>query len=54
MKMNSRQMCSTLDRFKARALAKPGVRAEYERLAGEFKRLDETLKASASGGSRRR
>lgn len=47
MKVKCTQMSSSFERFKARALAKPGIRGEYERLAEEFKRLDETLKASA-------
>ena len=39
-----------LEKFKARALAKPGVRDEYDNLAEEFELLDEILKARAEAG----
>lgn len=39
-----------LDKFKRRALARPAVRQEYDRLAEEFELLDEMLKARASAG----
>jgi ribosome-binding protein aMBF1 (putative translation factor) len=41
---------SKLEKFKARALAKPGVRDEYDNLAEEFELLDEILKARAEAG----
>lgn len=43
-------MSSTLKQFKARALARPEVKREYERLSGEFEFLDEILKARAESG----
>ena len=43
-------MSRELKQFKSRALARPEVRREYERLSGEFEFLDEILKARASAG----
>jgi transcriptional regulator with XRE-family HTH domain len=43
-------MGKTLKDFKARALARPGVRREYDRLDDEFAFLDEILKARAEAG----
>lgn len=43
-------MGKTLKDFKARALAHPGVRREYDRLDDEFAFLDEILKARAEAG----
>ena len=43
-------MRRNLKRFKARALARPDVKREYERLAEEFAFLDEILKARAAAG----
>ena len=43
-------MQKDLRQFKARALARPEVKREYERLAEEFEFLDEILKARASAG----
>jgi transcriptional regulator with XRE-family HTH domain len=43
-------MRKNLRQFKARALARPEVKREYERLAGEFEFLDEILKARAAAG----
>lgn len=44
-------MASTaLKRFRARALAKPGVKEAYEALDEEFAFLDEVLKARAEAG----
>lgn len=43
-------MSKSLKAFKARALARPDVRTEYERLADEFGFLDEILKARAESG----
>lgn len=43
-------MRNTLKDFKARALASPGVRREYEGLKEEFELLDEILKARAEAG----
>lgn len=43
-------MASTLKQFKARALARPEVQREYDRLAEEFSFLDEILKARAEAG----
>jgi transcriptional regulator with XRE-family HTH domain len=43
-------MTSTLKRFKARALARPGVRKAYDELDEEFAFLDEVLKARAEAG----
>jgi len=43
-------MTSRLEKFKARALKRPGVRDEYDSLAEEFELLDEILKARAEAG----
>jgi transcriptional regulator with XRE-family HTH domain len=43
-------MKTTLKEFKARALARPDVRREYDRLAEEFALLDEMLKARTEAG----
>jgi len=43
-------MTSSLKEFKARALARPGVRKEYDDLKEEFELLDEILKARAEAG----
>ena len=43
-------MASTLKRFKARALARPGVAKAYAQLDEEFSFLDEVLKARAATG----
>ncbi len=43
-------MSKTLDAFKAKALRRPGVKREYDRLAEEFAFLDEVLKARAAAG----
>lgn len=43
-------MTSTLKPFKARALARPGVRKAYDDLDEEFAFLDEVLKARAEAG----
>ncbi len=43
-------MRSSLKQFKARALARPEVRREYDGLAEEFELLDEILKARAEAG----
>jgi transcriptional regulator with XRE-family HTH domain len=43
-------MRNTLKDFKARALARPDVRREYEGLKEEFEILDEILKARAESG----
>ena len=43
-------MTSTLKRFKARALARPGVKKAYYELDEEFAFLDEVLKARAEAG----
>ena len=43
-------MASTLQQFKKKALAKPGVRAAYDDLSEEFAFLDEVLKARAKSG----
>ncbi len=43
-------MRNNLKTFKARALARPEVRREYDRLADEFAFLDEILKARAAAG----
>ncbi len=40
----------SLKQFKARALARPEVRREYDALAEEFEFLDEILKARAEAG----
>ena len=39
-----------LKQFKSRALARPDVRREYDRIAEEFEFLDEVLKARAAVG----
>jgi transcriptional regulator with XRE-family HTH domain len=43
-------MRNSLKRFKARALARPEVRREYDALSEEFELLDEILKARAEAG----
>ena len=43
-------MARTLKSFKARVLARPGVKKVYDRLANEFVLLDELLKARAEAG----
>lgn len=43
-------MGSTLKQFKARALARPGVKLAYEALGDEFAFLDEVLKARGEAG----
>ena len=43
-------MARSLKQFKARALARPGVRKAYDALEHEFAFLDEVLKARASSG----
>src|SRR3990172_471954 len=43
-------MRNTLKDFKRRALARPEVRREYEKLKEEFELLDEILKARAEAG----
>lgn len=43
-------MPRSLREFKARALARPDVRREYDRLTDEFAFLDEILKARAEAG----
>jgi transcriptional regulator with XRE-family HTH domain len=43
-------MSSTLKQFKKRALATPGVKREYERLAPEFALLDAILAAREAAG----
>ena len=43
-------MRNTLRDFKRRALARPGVRREYEELKEEFELLDEILKARTEAG----
>lgn len=43
-------MRKTLKDFKTRALARPDVRREYDRLTDEFAFLDEILKARAETG----
>jgi len=43
-------MPGSLQQFKKKALAKPGVRAAYDELAEEFAFLDEVLKARAKTG----
>lgn len=43
-------MPRNLKQFKARALARPDIKREYDRLAGEFEFLDEILKARAATG----
>ncbi len=43
-------MTNTLKQFKARALARPGVKKAYKELDEEFAFLDEVLKARAEAG----
>ncbi len=43
-------MRKDLRHFKTRALARPEVKREYDRLAEEFEFLDEILKARAAAG----
>ena len=43
-------MRKDLREFKTRALARPDVRREYDRLADEFAFLDQILKARADAG----
>ena len=43
-------MRKSLKQFKSRALARPDVKREYDRIAGEFEFLDEILKARAAAG----
>lgn len=43
-------MSRNLKQFRSRALARPEVKREYERIAEEFEFLDEILKARASAG----
>ena len=43
-------MPGNLQQFKARALARPGVKKAYDALEQEFSFLDEVLKARASAG----
>lgn len=43
-------MRNSLKRFKARALARPEVRREYDTLSEEFALLDEILKARTEAG----
>jgi len=43
-------MARTLKHFKARALARPGVKKAYDELDDEFAFLDEVLKARAEAG----
>ena len=43
-------MASTLQQFKKKALAKPGVRAAYDELSKEFAFLDDVLKARHQSG----
>ena len=43
-------MSKELKQFKSRALARPEVKREYDRLAEEFEFLDEILKARATTG----
>ena len=43
-------MASTLQQFKKKALAQPGVHAAYNELSEEFAFLDEVLKARAQSG----
>jgi transcriptional regulator with XRE-family HTH domain len=43
-------MQKSLKTFKARALARPDVRFEYDQLADEFAFLDEILKARSESG----
>ena len=43
-------MSRNLKQFRSRALARPEVKREYDRIAEEFEFLDEILKARASAG----
>ena len=43
-------MSRTLKQFRARALARPDVRQEYDRIGEEFEFLDEILRARAAAG----
>lgn len=43
-------MSSSLQKFKRKALAKPGVKAAYEALHDEFAFLDEVFKVRADSG----
>jgi transcriptional regulator with XRE-family HTH domain len=43
-------MASSFKKFRARALARPGVKKAYDALADEFAFLDEVLKARAASG----
>jgi len=43
-------MRTSLSGFRVRALARPDVKREYDRLAGEFEFLDEILSARAAAG----
>ena len=43
-------MARTLKQFKARALARPGVKKAYDDLAEEFAFIDEVLKARSGSG----
>lgn len=43
-------MRRTLKHFRSKALARPEVKLEYERLGEEFEFLDEILKACAAAG----
>jgi transcriptional regulator with XRE-family HTH domain len=43
-------MSKDLKQFKTRALARPEVKREYDRLADEFEFLDEILKARSAAG----
>ncbi len=43
-------MSSSLQKFKRKALAKPGVREAYDTLADEFAFLDEVFKARVDSG----
>ena len=43
-------MASTLQQFKKKALAQPGVRVAYDDLSEEFAFLDEALKSRSKSG----
>jgi transcriptional regulator with XRE-family HTH domain len=43
-------MSRTLKQFRTRALARPDVKQEYDRIGGEFEFLDEILRARAAAG----
>ena len=43
-------MRKSFKQFKSRALARPDVKREYDRIAGEFEFLDEILKARSAAG----